>query len=306
MIRYIFCAFAVCELTLKYHRPLSEDSAITVYSMPLVGEMKGVLALFHGCKSVAEGWFTLPESVRIVEQAHKASLVTVAFQANNTELKCWADHAVVRKRRNLDVHAVNTSLQSFLAEHRLTALPLYGLGVSSGGRFLSLFCRLVAFASVTLMISQGVPLLTSERLNLLPLPRRVAFVYMPKDALKVTSRAINQTVRSITSLHRRTKTRVFEIAPHPLTADGLRERLQLSLADANALVQAAVAGGFVDDGGLIRSNPRKSQLLDALTSFTLRSSPAVAANGVPFNESLSQQVRVGVCWRRNARLYRNS
>ncbi len=73
-------------------------------------------------------------------------------------------------------------------------LPLYAVGASSGGTFVSLLLQHPQFSQwlrgVGVYISPGHPL-GLQSMDVLPAPlRRVVFVYMPRDTMWATTEAI--------------------------------------------------------------------------------------------------------------------
>lgn len=135
----------------------SYDGQELVSSAMGIGEVAGVALLFHGCGENARDWYELPEHRRIVKQLHDAQIHTVAFSAARVASNCWSTRFPPEK--NEDVRHVRRAFQSFMRnQSRLSDLPRYGVGVSSGGSFLSILSGYAAmpnFASQVLYLSNG-------------------------------------------------------------------------------------------------------------------------------------------------------
>eukprot|EP01135_Chromosphaera_perkinsii_P005097 Nk52_evm8s316 gene=Nk52_evmTU8s316 len=188
------------------------------------GAPRGVLVVLHGCQRQLTDWWTYPEEHAMVEAAREQGLVVLALGAqdsigNEGKNGCWdvraeedfdsdVDGTVEKKKkrnassvgssgdyenreeeglRNVDVARGISAVRYFVHKHGLETLPLYGVGVSSGGYMLSLLANHLEFAGIEIEISIGVGRawrdllhghLTGEQK---PLPK-IAFVKMPRDS----------------------------------------------------------------------------------------------------------------------------
>lgn len=133
------------------------DGQEVVSSAVGIEDAAGVALLFHGCGQSARDWYELPEHRRIVKQLHDAQIHTVAFSAARVASNCWSTRFPPEK--NEDVRYVSRAFQSFTAnQSRFSELPRYGIGISSGGSFLSIlsgYTAMPAFASQVLYLSSG-------------------------------------------------------------------------------------------------------------------------------------------------------
>lgn len=122
-----------------------------------IEKVAGVALLFHGCGQNARDWYELPEHRRIVKQLHDAQIHTVAFSATHVSSNCWSTRFPAEK--NEDIRRVVRAFEQLSQnQSRLSDVPRYGIGISSGGSFLSIlsgYPAMPAFASQVLYISAG-------------------------------------------------------------------------------------------------------------------------------------------------------
>ncbi|KAK9845121.1 hypothetical protein WJX74_010780 [Apatococcus lobatus] len=107
-----------------------------------VAKPAGVLLLFHGCQHSAIDWWPaqpscpscigLPEEVRITKAAAAHNLVAVALSSRDRLAhRCW--DATWPVEQCTEIQQVGKVIKQLLERESWNQLPLYALGVSSGG-----------------------------------------------------------------------------------------------------------------------------------------------------------------------------
>lgn len=93
---------------------------------PVPTGLKGVAMLFHACGRNSADWFQLPEESQMVQKLFERGFAVVApTEAPNAPGGCWVPA--------VDTTPVYTTMHTFLSTRGLDKLPLYGIGLSSGG-----------------------------------------------------------------------------------------------------------------------------------------------------------------------------
>mmetsp|Transcript_38106 Transcript_38106/g.38792 ORF Transcript_38106/g.38792 Transcript_38106/m.38792 type:complete len:355 (+) Transcript_38106:77-1141(+) len=157
--------------------------AIDVIWQTSTSEPVGVIFLAHGCAHSATDWFPqsiscptcigLPVEMTIVSEVLKRGYVAVASSSIDRMKKCWT---------NNDVQHVASVLEHIYSTLKLDKykVPLYGLGASSGGYFVSMFSNQASQFGfkVSAICMQISALFTPD-----PTTPPVIFVHMAKDRL---------------------------------------------------------------------------------------------------------------------------
>jgi len=93
---------------------------------PIPSGLKGVAMLFHACGRNSADWFQLPEESQMVQKLFERGFAVVApTESPNAPGGCWVPA--------IDTTPVYTAMHAFLTSRGLDKLPLYGIGLSSGG-----------------------------------------------------------------------------------------------------------------------------------------------------------------------------
>lgn len=137
---------------------------------------KAVLFLAHGCSGRASNFWDkspncpscvgLPEERFIVLHALARKFAVVAISSKG---ECWSlgeERLVVRGM-----------IQWWISERKLDKLPMYAMGASSGGYFVSALAKELRFRGIALMIAEGV----FSHLDITKNYPATLFVHMPKD-----------------------------------------------------------------------------------------------------------------------------
>lgn len=260
-----------------------------IWQRPPRGKIHGVMLILHGCyRSATDFWNHdaedcetcegLPEERKIVASAHSRGLIAIAVSAFNVDDRCWAwrDDAgrvdyVVRKILN-DVS--DTSVP----------LPLYIMGISSGGTFASRLVSVYAkwsagkvdgfdFKTDTSMES-WTPFGALSRLEgfivenvALPFDfigkgkwPPVAFIRMTRDL--DTSRQITECVQSL--MEHGISTFVRDCDPKKMHPNFFSEQMGLETRASTAIYDAMRQHKLLDRNGYLVSDPVHSNWRDIL------------------------------------------
>ena len=242
---------------------------------------KGMLVLFHGCHHDAGTFFAceggcvgLPEERTIVLEAHANRLTTLAISSRGI---CWAP---------IDASPAVGIIQDMRKRLGLSDLPLFGLGISSGGSFLSkdLLPQLgpMSMSAASLQISNA-------GLRILPavLPA-FEFVTMPRD------QALEGAVSSTVSILKEKGVSVKKRSCFPLSLTApyfFAERTRFAYKPVTEVQSAAIVatlkeGGLLDSEGFLLFDPaRHKDWMEALLGV-----PVLSDLGMGDNDSALGQV----------------
>jgi hypothetical protein len=220
----------------------------------------------------------LPEERRITEAALAARLFVVAASSADRALKrCWWPAT--------DGPRVASALTTLLQREGVIDAPLFALGASSGGAFVTQLPFFVANVSaLCVQIMGAAPESLLPRAGASFPPSR--WVHMPRDAAMASFVA-----SALTALQSAEQTaEEARVAPQRVTPDFLASRVPSIDANASAAVAAALqAAGLLDAEGFLRADPRRSDwraALQGLPAGTLRSD-TLAADASPIAEELN-------------------
>jgi len=142
--------------------------------------------------------------------------------------------------------------------------PVYLVGASSGGGFATVLAQRLPAAGALLIVSAGAvssskqPPTARPTTAVLGLTRRgcaQAFVYMQRDRAMPEAR-VRASAAALDAAGVRTA--VFEVAPRPVTAAWLADRLpELDSKGADSLMRDLAGAGFVDAAGALVQSPRR-------------------------------------------------
>jgi hypothetical protein len=213
---------------------------------------QGIVLLFHGCQHGGMDWFQLPEEQRIVKFLLAQGHAVVAFSSQQrTGSRCWSN--VFPATTNPDVQHITNAFPKILQTKfhgDTTSLPLYAIGASSGGTFITILSQKLSFAGLEVMISPGHAgaikwMAEQKQIKTKAAPPRIAFVYMPKDT---TSAGTQQIARRQELLRDCCQVATYKSHPQPVTGKWLSDRIDnLSLDQANTLVNQLVDVAVLDE-----------------------------------------------------------
>lgn len=142
-----FHTTTVAGVSVAFHNPFSPH------------ELNGVALLLHACRQSATDWFVLPEHRRLASELLRHHLALLAVTSANRVTGCWSTRHPASL--NYDASRVRLAIRQWLDAQRIAhAAPIYAVGVSSGGTFLSVIAAahiVPSLASQALYLSGGNP-----------------------------------------------------------------------------------------------------------------------------------------------------
>ncbi|EPS67335.1 hypothetical protein M569_07438, partial [Genlisea aurea] len=224
---------------------------------------KAVVFLAHGCGGRASHFWDksptcshcigLPEERAIVLHALSRSFAAVAISSRTT---CWSFGD--------EIPAVNHLLRRWISDQNLQNLPVFALGASSGGYFVSaLAVEFTSFRAIALMISEGV----YSRLRLSGNYPPTIFVHMPKDERRKTK------IEEYMAAMRGKGIDVDEIQclEFPLTPRSFADRIPgIDLRLSAELFESFKEKGFIDGNGFMTDDGRAVEWLNVLEEKQIR------------------------------------
>ncbi|CAI7881777.1 unnamed protein product [Closterium sp. NIES-54] len=221
--------------------------------------LAGVVFFAHGCTHRATHFWPphracpsclgLPEDMALVQHALKRRLAVIAVSSLST---CW--DTSFPPERSLDIPPVVQVLTTWRQQHHLRTLPLFALGASSGGYFISLLAHSIDLQALAIIISSGVKKAFDS-----PLPSGrqfppTLFVHMPKDEQR--AEAVERAVEILRS--KGSEAGQIPCLEKRLGPSFLSDRIpNLTLAASERIFQALKQGGVVgEDGRMVRDGRR--------------------------------------------------
>ncbi|KAL6629649.1 hypothetical protein ACP70R_029414 [Stipagrostis hirtigluma subsp. patula] len=194
----------------------------------------------------------LPEERRFTRAALRRGYAVLAV---SSRAECWSLGA----GEGSELDAVESIIRWWTQEKhpQLAAVPLVGIGASSGGYFLSALAARVKFSSVAVLIAEGVYGAMAE----IPAGYPPAlFVHMPKDAERA-----QEVEASMAKLRaKRVDVREVQCKDFAVSAEFLAERIPgLSRSFADALVDVLRRKGLLDDKGFLKKDGRRTRWKEA-------------------------------------------
>ena len=268
-----------------YERIETETIEMVYQLPPDTLELKGVLAVFHGCSHRATDWFPASDSCKaciglpvertIAQGALDRGFAVLAISSQNKEHNCWLPHGdivpvskairhfyeflkkaskVGSKRR-----ALFSSIDKGVSSTQMMNPPLFLLGASSGGSFVASFAA--ESRNLSLHVSAiCVQISAIRQTNHVHVPPTL-FVHMASDGH--TSRAVG---RSIEQLNKKSVGGVAVAAQHVCQSKVISPSYfhdhgqALSAADSATLVAALTAAGMIDAAtGKLKDDPRMTE-----------------------------------------------
>jgi poly(3-hydroxybutyrate) depolymerase len=254
--------------------PLMNPQAITMDSVEIFFQVPpqspvGIVLLFHGCEHDAMHWFTLPEERAIVKFLLSQGYAAISFSSQDREgSRCW--DASFPASQNADAVRVSQAFPRALekalgSDNKVKHLPLYGIGASSGGIFVTILHQLIPFRGLEIIVSPGNAKALTWAQEQSQIKPRIAFVYMPKDTSFAGFRQVSQQVQRLGGLAVVT----FACESKPVSAAWLSESIDsLSLQQANEVVEHLVEMSIIDrETGMLLYRP--GQALGSILSEVL-------------------------------------
>lgn len=198
----------------------------------------------------------LPEERRFTRAALSRGYAVLAV---SSRAKCWSLDDAGGGEDGSELAAVQSIIKWWTTEKypQLAGLPLFGIGASSGGYFLSALAARVKFSSVTVMIAEGVYGAMAEIPTGYP---PALFVHMPKDTER--ARLVAESMDKLREKH--VDVREIQCDDFAVSAEFLAERVPgLTWAFANALVDMLRRKGFVDEKGMLKKDGRRTPWKEA-------------------------------------------
>uniref|UniRef100_A0A7S1TI25 Uncharacterized protein n=1 Tax=Compsopogon caeruleus TaxID=31354 RepID=A0A7S1TI25_9RHOD len=216
-----------------------------VWQRPSVGleRERGVWLLAHGCShSATDFWdrddplcltcIGLPEEKRITRRLLEENYAVIAVSSSDREVKCWHP-------RDESDHRVVQIIREWMTREHLTGLPVYLLGVSSGGGLVVSIAEEIHAAGVVCEVS--VPHAWDSSITLV-------VVTMEQDRMSVQRAAKLANGHSIFHVRARAI---------PLTTDFFSSRIEnFSRTCSSAMAQAFEKHGYVNVDGFLMTDPR--------------------------------------------------
>lgn len=210
---------------------------------------KAVLFLAHGCNGRAANFWDkttkcsncvgLPEERLIVMHALARKFAVLAISSAG---RCWS---LGDERR-----IVKDIIESWVVKQNLEKLPLFALGASSGGYFVSVLATYMRFRGITLMIAEGV----LGHMEITKDYPPILFVHMPKDENR--RRRIEKYL--IVLKEKGVDVSEIKCMEFPLTPDLFANRITgLGLTLSRKLFNLFKEKGFIDKNGYMRDDGRK-------------------------------------------------
>lgn len=209
---------------------------------------KAILFLAHGCSGRAANFWDkspkcpncvgLPEERLIVLHALARKFAVVAISSKGV---CWS----LGEERLI----VRSMIQWWVSKKKLEKLPMYAMGASSGGYFISALATELQFSGVALMIAEGV----FSHLDIKKNYPATLFVHMPKDEKR------RQKIEKYLVVMRDKGIDVAEVKcmEFPLTPQFFANRIPgFSLDLSEKLFGVFKDKGFIDENGYMRDDGR--------------------------------------------------
>lgn len=210
---------------------------------------KAVLFLAHGCNGRALNFWDkspkcldcvgLPEERLITLQALSRRYAVIAISSKGV---CWS----LGEERWI----VKNTIQWWVTKQKLEKLPIYALGASSGGYFVSVLATALRFRAIALMIAEGV----FSHLDITKEYPPTIFVHMPKDETR--KHKIERYLESMTK--KGIEVEEVTCMEFPLTPQLFANRIpDLDITLSEKLFNLFQEKGFIDKNGYMRDDGRK-------------------------------------------------
>ncbi|KAL8512477.1 hypothetical protein ACS0TY_018812 [Phlomoides rotata] len=209
---------------------------------------KAILFLAHGCNGRAANFWDksanclncvgLPEERLIVLHALARNFAVLAISSKGA---CWS----LGEERWI----VKDMIEWWITKQKLEKLPMFALGASSGGYFVSVLATKLKFKAIALMIAEGV----FSHLDITSNYPSTLFVHMPKDETR------KRKIEKYLVVMREKGIDVAEVKcmEFPLTPQFFSNRIPgLDQSLSEKLFDVFRAEGFIDKNGYMRDDGR--------------------------------------------------
>ena len=258
-----------------------------VYHLVSSPEPRAVLFMAHGCNHWAFDFAYpskscpdctgLPVEMRLVQMALERGFVPIAISSHAGQRSCWSSS---------DGPEIAALLQYFMKEMEsmLSTLPLFALGASSGGTFVSALPAHIELQGVCLQIS-------GLRMNAIELLSEQGKMYPPTLDIYMSSPPFS--ARGVQALHARgVAAHAVKAAPIPITESFFVERIRgFELKDAQALVQGFRDANLLDSQNFLIDDPRQSKWRGVVK----RALPGVGDTLLADQSAISELLNVAYC-----------
>ncbi|KAL3652445.1 hypothetical protein CASFOL_002126 [Castilleja foliolosa] len=210
---------------------------------------KAILFLAHGCNGKSLNFwdkspncldcFGLPEERLIVLHALASKFAVLAISSKGI---CWS----LGEERLI----VKNTILWWIKKQKLENLPVFALGASSGGYFVSVLATEFKFKSIVLMIAEGV----FSHLDITKDYPSTLFVHMPKDVTR--KRKIDKYL--VVMRDKGIDVAEVKCLEFPLTPQFFANRIPgIGFALSEKMFSVFREQGFVDENGYMRDDGRK-------------------------------------------------
>eukprot|EP00899_Mesostigma_viride_P008464 jgi/Mesvir1/17619/Mv08845-RA.1 len=239
--------------------------AEVVWARPTV-RPSAVLFLAHGCSHQATDFIDksdgcphclgLPIEKAMFYSALARGYLVLAVSSQHRPSGCW-----LLGEDSADVASVTSVISTLREREGVAHVPLFALGASSGGAFVSALPLHMPVDAVVVQIMRAVRQdNTKPAYGGAPYPP-VLFVTMQRDVR--TTHIVNQQAEILVSAGR--KADVIVVPPMRLTPDFFSERIEgFPRASSQAIHDALLASGLLDEEGFLTTDPRRSRWRDSV------------------------------------------
>lgn len=249
-----------------------------MWEKPWGGEnAAGVFLLLNGCNHGAEGWWDpqpacphclgLPEEKAILEEGLRSNYVVMALSVvqQAATMRCWASTRLPQANR--DVLSTVATVNTITSREGWAALPLFAWGGSAGGTFAARLPYFLHLKGIMIqlkgtrgeeMLQPGLwpppDVVLRGRVSSWSYPA-VVYTYNRRDPV-ATERALDFTAAlSHMGVHHA----LVGADPQPLDAQLFSRRIPRFPRNVSEQVVTVLRdGGFLDDEGYLKSDPRRT------------------------------------------------
>lgn len=212
---------------------------------------KGIFMLFHGCQHDAKDWFYLPNEQEIIKHLLSNRYSVIAFSSKQRTMpKCWSN---MPGRGNPDIINIEESMDQLKIQFpSLDGLPLYGIGASSGGMFVSTLAAYSKTLHLQGICVQIAPIHPSINISALNQHTKIAFLSMVRD------RSTHEMIlHSISNLDR-ARIQIYPLYPSPILSGTFSSRIPfISPSLSEILHSSLISTSLLDSHNLITIDPRR-------------------------------------------------
>eukprot|EP01004_Peranema_trichophorum_P005505 NODE_4362_length_1179_cov_53.969697_g3853_i0.p1 GENE.NODE_4362_length_1179_cov_53.969697_g3853_i0~~NODE_4362_length_1179_cov_53.969697_g3853_i0.p1 ORF type:complete len:348 (+),score=65.73 NODE_4362_length_1179_cov_53.969697_g3853_i0:58-1101(+) len=219
---------------------------------------KGVVFLAHGCShSATDFWdkspncpscIGLPEDKALRQGLINSGYAVIAISSQDREgSKCWNPED--------DIDPVKNGLKSLIQRERMDQLPIYGIGISSGGGFVTFLSQSFKFDAIEVQIMGTLDEMISKSFP------PTLFTHMPRD-----SRMANIIHKNMETLKSHAvRSAEIKVHPMPLSPDFFSNRVpEISPPLSAAIYKALVNASYLNEKGFLIEDPRGTKWREVL------------------------------------------